>query len=107
MKRALIVLALSFVSTVSLAASEVMEEKYTFQPHYESAAKALGLGMVDSHLAASCLIQTDSTGRNFIANDAECFKAVTELKEAFKGQLMEQEVNDRIEEFVGLYLIGT
>lgn len=87
----------------SLANAQTMEDKYTYEVPYQSAAKAFALGMVDRHLTIMCELEVQATGETVISNPKDCMAAAKELESVFEGQLMELEVDQRIHEFMNTY----
>lgn len=86
-------------------ANNLMEDKYTYEVPYESAAKSFALGMVDRHLTASCQLEMQSDGTLVITDYQRCVSAAQELEQVFDGQLMELPVKQRIRNFFQGYLM--
>lgn len=59
--------------------------------------------VVDQHLMISCHRKMISTGSVVITNPSDCLKAADELNALFKGQYMEVEVQQQINQFLERY----
>lgn len=79
--------------------AQTMEDKYTYKEPFRSAAEAFAMGMVDRHLTISCELEMQTTGETVVTNPAQCLKAAKELESVFEGQLMEKQVDQRIQDF--------
>lgn len=95
----------NFVMAQTHGDGQPYQTPYTmpYEVPYEMAAKGYAKGLVERHLYASCDLEEQTNGRVVIANGEHCLEAAQELRDIFKGQYLEADVEDWIKTFLEQY----